>query len=377
MKINRFRIFTGLIVLLLCLNNTPLFAQNNEGKVTTIVIDPGHGGKDPGTTFGKTYEKNIVLSVALKLGKLIKSNFSDVKVVYTRTTDKYVTLGEREQLANRLKADLFLSIHIDASTNKSAKGSSTFVMGIDKSAKNLDVTMRENDVISLEDDYTAKYENYIPGSTESLIIFTLMQYANTDQSMLFASIIQKHYNKNTPMQDRGAKQAPFLVLWKTTMPSVLTEVAFLSNAEDRKFITSQSGQDRSARSLFNAFSEYKANIEGTLTPLQIGNDSPIAEPVRVTPKQNDSKNNRVEFRVQISSSPVKISVNSSKFKTYKGKVTEYKSVRMYKYSVGKCSSYNEVLKLQKAVRRDVKDAFVTAYVDGQQTTIAKARALIE
>ena len=378
MKINRFIIFTILIAVSWCLGTTPLFAQKNEGKVATIVIDPGHGGKHPGTVYNnKVYEKDIVLSIALKLGKLIKSNFSDVKVVYTRTTDKYVDLGERGKLANSVEADLFLSIHADASANKTAKGSSSFVMGIDKSQQNLDVAMRENDVIIYEDDYTTKYEDYIPGSTESFIIFTLMQYANTDQSMLFASMIQKHYKKNTPMQNRGAKQAPFLVLWRTTMPSVLTEVGFLSNAEDRSFITTQSGQSKIARSLFNAFSEYKASVEGTMTPLQINSNSPIAESSQTIVRESKPNDNGVVFCVQISSSPKKVSLSNSQFKSYKGRVKERKIGKVYKYTVGEYSSYSDALRLQRTIRRDIKDAFTIAFIDGKPTTVTKARALIE
>ena len=377
MKINRLLFFTFLISIAACLPLTSLFGQNNEGKVSTIVIDPGHGGRHPGTTYGKIYEKNITLSIALKLGKLIKSNFSDVKVIYTRTTDKYIDLNVRGEIANNAKADLFLSIHVNASDNKSASGTQSFVMGIEKSAKNLDVAMRENDVIVYEDDYTTKYEGYVPGSALSYIIFSMMQYANTDQSMLFASIIQKHYNKNTPMRDRGASQDQFLVLWKTTMPAVLTEFGFLSNYNDRAFITTSKGQEKAARSLFNAFSEYKSNIENNMSPLQISENSDIAESTSADSKEINTENKDVIFTIQICSSPKKISLNSRELRPYNDKVIETKVGQGYKYSVGECTTYSEALKLQRKVRFNIKDAFTIALIDGEISTVAKAKALIE
>ena len=197
-------------------------AQNAQpaerGKVCKVVLDPGHGGKDPGCVYRNYYEKDVTLGIAKKLGELIRKNYPDVEVIYTRSTDKYVELAERGKIANRANADLFISIHINAATNQNARGTSTHVMGMDKDGKNLEVAMRENDIIIYEDDYTTKYEGYNPGDPASYIMFSLMQYAYKDQSMMFAEIIQKHFKADLPMPDRGTTQEPFLVLWRTSFP---------------------------------------------------------------------------------------------------------------------------------------------------------------
>ncbi len=253
-----------LLITLLC----PLFVygQNDSAakvtKINKVVIDPGHGGRHPGCVYKKFLEKDITLSIGLKLGDLIKRNFPDVQVIYTRTTDKYVDLDERGRIANKAGADLFISIHINSSESSSAAGTSTYVMGLDKSNKNLEVAMQENDVVIYEEDYSTKYEGYKPGDPTSYIIFSLMQSAYLEQSMQLAELVQKHFKQDLPMKDLGARQGPFLVLWDTSMPAILTEVGFMSNTKDREYITTNKGQNAAARSLFNAFSEYKSRAEG-------------------------------------------------------------------------------------------------------------------
>lgn len=253
-------------------------APNNPataGKVSVIVIDPGHGGKDPGTLHGKTYEKDIVLNVAKELGEMITKNLPGVKVVYTRTTDVYIALDERSNIANREHADLFLSIHVNAVAGKSdANGTSTFVMGNDKSGKNLDVAMKENSVMQYEPNFEATYGGFVPDDPASYIMFNLQQFANQDQSMILAETIQRHYAKEMPLKDRGAYHGPFLVLWRTTMPSVLTEIGFITNKTDREYVSSAKGQKAAARALFNAFSEYKSRVEGRSTMVQLKSESP-------------------------------------------------------------------------------------------------------
>lgn len=244
----------SLFMLCTCWESGAQNAQPAErGKVCKVVLDPGHGGKDPGCVYRNYYEKDVTLGIAKKLGELIRKNYPDVEVIYTRSTDKYVELAERGKIANRANADLFISIHINAATNQNARGTSTHVMGMDKDGKNLEVAMRENDIIIYEDDYTTKYEGYNPGDPASYIMFSLMQYAYKDQSMMFAEIIQKHFKADLPMPDRGTTQEPFLVLWRTSMPSVLTEVGFLSNQTDRSYVTSGKGQSEAARALFVVF----------------------------------------------------------------------------------------------------------------------------
>ena len=269
----------SLFMLCTCWESGAQNAQPAErGKVCKVVLDPGHGGKDPGCVYRNYYEKDVTLGIAKKLGELIRKNYPDVEVIYTRSTDKYVELAERGKIANRANADLFISIHINAATNQNARGTSTHVMGMDKDGKNLEVAMRENDIIIYEDDYTTKYEGYNPGDPASYIMFSLMQYAYKDQSMMFAEIIQKHFKADLPMPDRGTTQEPFLVLWRTSMPSALTEVGFLSNQTDRSYVTSGKGQSEAARALFNAFSEYKSKVEGRANVVMLREAE--TEPVR-------------------------------------------------------------------------------------------------
>lgn len=254
-------------------------SAQTQGKVTKIVIDPGHGGKDPGTLFGKTYEKDIVLNIAKELGALIKKNLPDVEVIYTRTTDKYLQLHERSDIANKAGADLFLSIHINAIENKpDVNGTSTFVMGYDKSGANLEVAMKENEVIKYEPNFETTYDGFRADDPSSYIIFQLQQFANQDQSMILAETVQKHFRKDLPMVDRGAYHGSFLVLWRTAMPSVLTEIGFMTNRKDREYMATGKGQTEAARSLFNAFSEYKSRIEGRSTMVQLKTETPAATP---------------------------------------------------------------------------------------------------
>ncbi len=258
-----------------------------EKRLSTVVIDAGHGGKDPGCTWGDKTEKALNLKVALLLGGMIEEAYPDVKVVYTRKDDTFVELHTRGDIANRAGADLFISIHTDAVGNNEAHGSSTYIMGNDKSEKNLAVAQRENSVIVMEGDYEEKYEGYDPSSAESFIIFSLMQYAHSEQSMIFAEMVQKHYAKNTAITDRGARQGPYLVLWRTAMPSVLTEMGFMTHKGDRDYLHSEVGQKQVAKALFDAFSEYRTKCnekasEVTSTPTP--EKSPVAQPLTETAK---------------------------------------------------------------------------------------------
>ena len=360
-------IITLLIPLMLCAQAEKPVAS---GAIEKVVIDAGHGGKDPGTVYGKIYEKDINLSVALKLGKMITDNYPSVEVIYTRKTDVFVDLYERGDIANRVGADLFISIHVNAAPNTSASGSSTFVMGLDKSNKNLDMAMMENDVINLEDDYTTKYEGYVPGSAESFIIFSLMQYAYQEQSMMFSEIIQKHYTKNTSLNDRGAWQGPFLVLWRTAMPSVLTEMGFITNKKDREFLQSESGQKKMAKSLFDAFAEYKDKCENqALTYVGVRN-------VQTTNVNEKEQNEAVSFYVQIMTVSSKLDDNNKGFKSYKNKVVQKRTpAGKYRCLVGGVPTFSEAEKLLKKVKSEFKDAFIVAYQGDEYIEVARARQL--
>jgi len=253
--------------------NNELVAQVKSVGVKTIVIDAGHGGKDPGAVGNNLKEKDITLSIALKLGELIKKHFPDVKVVYTRSTDEFIELFRRAKIANNAKADLFISIHVNSNKKPDPSGAETYVMGLSKSNGNLDVAMTENAVILKEDDYKNQYEGFDPHSPEAYIIFSLYQNANLDLGLTFSSMIQEEYRKIN-REDRGVKQAGFLVLWKTAMPSVLTEVGFISNPEDAKYLAKEKNHWLIAKSLFNSFSKYKGQLEGKIYHLLSSNDLP-------------------------------------------------------------------------------------------------------
>lgn len=230
--------------------------------IKTVVIDAGHGGKDPGAIGpGKTQEKDIALIVALKLGDYITKNYPDVKVVYTRKTDQFIELHERAEIANRNKADLFIAVHCNSSTNPEAYGTSTYVLGLHRTEANLEVAKRENGVISLEDNKDKNYE-FDPNSPEGHIIMSMKQNIYLDQSINFASHIENQFETYSRRKSLGVKQAGFYVLYKTAMPSLLCEIGFLSNPEEEKYLNSVKGQDNLASALFNAFKEYKGEMEG-------------------------------------------------------------------------------------------------------------------
>src|SRR5665647_582989 len=226
-----------------------------------VVIDAGHGGKDPGTVGLKAKEKDINLAVALRTGQYIKDNLKDVKVIYSRDDDSFIGLAERADVANKNKADIFISIHSNAMNDKRFTGAETWVLGQSKDEANLQVAMKENSVITFEKDYQAKYEGYDPNSVESFIIFSLMQNTYLKQSTEFASMIQDQIRDRVGRKDRGVKQAGFVVLWRTTMPSVLVELGFLSNAEEEKYLLSETGQDYLASAIYRAFGDYKHTID--------------------------------------------------------------------------------------------------------------------
>ena len=267
----------GIILFQFAFSNPPL-----AKKVKTIVIDAGHGGKDPGCSGVNHREKDVTLAVALKLGKLITEKLKDVKVIYTRKTDVFVELEERAQIANRNNADLFISIHCNAAAyteikvvngkqrrkdviNKRPYGSETYVMGIKNEAGKTSVMKRENAAILLEDNYKVTYNGFDPNSDESYILFSMFAETFVEQSVKFASEIQNEYKTRVGRIDKGVKRQSLWVLWRTKMPSVLTEIGYLTNPEEEKFLGSEKGQYHLAAGLFRAFRKYKADVEGSPT----------------------------------------------------------------------------------------------------------------
>lgn len=242
-------------------------AQEEPFRIKTLVIDAGHGGKDPGnlgTGRYKTREKDIALDVAKRLGDYILEQFPEINVLYTRDTDVFIGLNERADIANSNKADLFISIHCNSINYPSARGVETFVLGLHKNEENLQIAMKENSAIFLEDDYETKYEGFDPNSPESLIALSMMQSAFLDQSLSISSYIQRQFKERVGRRDRGVKQAGFLVLRKTTMPSILIELGFLTNPEEEDFLNSESGRVYMASAILRGFKEYKDLVEDPL-----------------------------------------------------------------------------------------------------------------
>lgn len=332
-----------------------------RNKVRTVVIDPGHGGKDPGASGKKYKEKDIVLSVALKLGDYIQKNFSDVKVIYTRDNDTFIPLDERPEIANKNKADIFISIHANASPKTYSFGTETFVMGDTRNASNFEVAKLENSVISFEENYEAKYEGFDPTSIESYIIFSLLQHTYLEQSLNIADKIQQQFREKVQRADRGVKQAGFLVLWKTTMPSVLVELGFISNPEEEKFLASSQGQDYLASALLRAFREYKNEIESR-------SNFEATLPVKNIP---DEMTNDVYFKIQVFSSKNKVSLQDRIFEGCEFP-EEFPSGKINKYCIGKFTSYEEASLQSRNWQSRFSGAFVIAVKEGNIIPVSQA-----
>lgn len=361
------KIFRFGVLLVFFLMPQLVLAQKGE-KIQTVVIDAGHGGKDTGALGKLTTEKALNLAVALKLGNYIKEYLPDVKVVYTRTTDKFVELSERAAIANRNDADVFISIHCN-STGKanSAYGAETFVMGESKNEKNLDVAKMENAAILLEDN-TDAYDNFDPNSTEAYILFSLSQSLYQSQSLDLAGKVQRQFAEKAGRSDRGVKQAGFLVLWKTAMPSVLVELGFINNTKEEQFLNSENGQKQMALALYNAFAEYKREFEAE------NHTSAQTESVEAT--SGDMASNTY-FSVQFDSRNKKVASTSKTFKGVK-EVEVYEYNGAFRYTSGRFRTKAEALARQKEVRNlGFKDAFVIAFINGERGTIKQAEEALK
>jgi N-acetylmuramoyl-L-alanine amidase len=249
------------LLLAITLLNFSAAPVRTDFKVDVVVIDAGHGGRDPGTMGKNSKEKDIALKIALKLGKYIEDNLKDVKVIYTRKDDSYLPYNERPIIANKYKADLFICIHANSNPNVKAFGTETYVMGASKEEKNFEIAKRENSVMLLDANYKERYEGFDPDSPESYILFSLTQSAFQESSLNFADKVERQFKNRVGRTSRGVKQGPFWVLWSTAMPSVLIETGFLSNPAEEKYLLSDQGQDMIASGIYRAFKEYKNQIE--------------------------------------------------------------------------------------------------------------------
>lgn len=361
-------IIFNVILLFFCISHLAQ-AQQKTNLVKTIVIDAGHGGKDPGAVNGTLYEKNITLSVALKLGKMINAEHPDIKVVYTRTNDSFVPLQNRGAIANRANADLFISIHTNAAKATSASGTETYIMGIDKSGANLAVAMRENDVITYEADYTTRYEGYEPGSSESFIIFSLMNYAYQSKSLRMANLVQKEFAAGTTLKNRGVKQAGYLVLWHTAMPSILTEIGFISNPTDSKFLASESGQQKIAQLLFNATTNYIREQQSS----PVSATTPNQPPEPKIEKPAAEPNGEVYYTILAAQSTTPMAINSQYFGPFVSVVEQVEINNSYKYYIERRFSYKEALLLHKKIKDLIPRATLEAFRGTKSISLEEAR----
>lgn len=360
--------------LLAGISSVPAAAQDNL-KLKTIVIDAGHGGKDPGciSRDGKTKEKDIALNVALKFGALVKENYPDVNVVYTREKDVYLTLDERAQTANRNKAGLFLSIHVNAADATAAHGYSSHILGQsskkgrDTFAGNLNVCKRENSVILLEDDYSTKHQGFDPNDPESFIFFNLMQNAYYEQSLNFAADINEMMGKKGPVStSRGISQDPFYVLWKTTMPAVLFEMAFISNSTDLGVIRRDEGQEKIAGALLAAFSKFKEEYDSSI---DLGAGTSMEKSGGTAGNSMPERPAAVRYGIQVSTSSRRLDARDPFFK--KHKVTIYPSGKVYRYVVEEGGDVEKLRKMLPSVEKEFPGCYIVEIKDGTPLRLKK------
>ena len=360
------RIFaTVLAVILAAISAT---AGNEAVQLKTVVIDAGHGGHDSGAISldGKLKEKNVVLDIALQLGSRIKKEYPGVKVIYTRDKDVFIPLDKRADIANKNHADLFISIHSN-SVPKKAKapsGCETWVMGMNKNAANMAVCKTENSVILLEDDYNTKYQGFDPNDTESYIFFNLMQNAYFEQSLIFADLCQKELHKGPIPTNRGIKQGGLLVLWRTTMPSVLVEVGFISNASDKATLASKEKRDQIAGNLFNAFKkfkeQYESGSESTLPEVTESEDDGQADDTpteEAQPEQPKVDPSGEYFSVQVFAISKDLAPGAPQFKGEKD-VRKFKSGGVFKYTIGTYETASEAAAAAERLKAKFPGCFV-------------------
>ncbi len=397
-----------------------LFAAILNAKNFTVVIDPGHGGKDPGAIGKRIQEKAINLNVALMVGKMIEEKHSDVDVVYTRKTDKYLTLQERPNIANQANGDLFISIHTNASESSSPYGAETYTLGLSKSNANFEVSKRENSVLLLEEGNKETYQGFDPTSPESYIMFEMMQSQYIDQSVQMAYYVQKEFTEIKRL-DRGVRQAIFWVLHQVKMPSILVELGFITNSNEETFLASADGQKKLAVSIVEAFDKYKHeydkrtvdHIEINDTPKPAAKEDnasqkqetkpadkkvntpetkPAEQPkadVTKTPankpqdtKPADTKPTAVDtskpiYKIQVFCTKAELGDNAAeivKLKKLGKNISHIMENGWCKYMVCQANSFAEITKQLTEVQKAYKDAFIVAFDNGKKITVQQAQS---
>ena len=372
----------------------------------TVVLDAGHGGHDPGAMSSTSREKDINLAVVLDLGAIIEQKFKDVRVIYTRKTDTYLTLQERADVVNDHHADLFICIHTNASLSPAAYGAETFTLGLAKSRANLDVAMRENSVILLEQDYRRKYKGFDPKSVDSYIMFEFMQDKYIDKSIEFSSSIQKQFVSYCQRTDRGVRQAGFWVLHRSACPSVLVELGFISNASEERYLTSDRGQKEMATGVFNAFVDYKKDHDrrsGRQTPVvskieqKDKNEEHTAKQPEAVSEVNQrradsdsvTKRTKIEtshlnqkkevatpvFKVQLFVSKKKLKSKSAEFRGITN-ADSFEENGFNKYTIGDETDYSKIVKIRKEIVPKFPKAFIIAFIGDKKIPVNEALKMI-
>ena len=388
------------------------FAANRN---FTLVIDAGHGGHDAGARGAISMEKNINLSVALQFGRYVEKYMPEVRVIYTRKTDKFVSLIERANIANRANADLFISVHTNAlPAGKIARGFETYTLGMHRAKDNLDVAMRENSVISMEKDYKQTYQGFDPKSSESYIIFEFIQGKNMERSVELARMIQRKVCDNANRPDKGVHQAGFLVLRETSMPSCLIELGFITTPDEERILNNSDRVNDIAKSIYDGFAQYRNKYDKRVTvpyrPLQSGDVEELKEQEsqhQVEPQRKNEAQKKVEvlkktealkrtepqkkaevqkrvvaqkkpepkdapvFKLQIFVSDRILRKGDAHFKGE----TDYESFRegnLVKYTMGSSTNYNEVYRLRKSLQEKFPEAFIIAFKNGQKYDVNQA-----
>ena len=399
-------------ILICCLLGLPTWGQQSnktaqkaaQKRAFTVVIDAGHGGHDPGAMGKLTQEKKLNLEVSQRLEQQIKLHYPDVKVVMTRKNDVFLTLQQRADIVNKNNADLFICIHTNAAENRNVTGTETFVLGVDKLQSNLDVAMRENAVMLLEDDYQTTYEGFDPNSVDSYIMFELMQDQYIDQSLNFATLVQQQFT-DIGRSDRGVRQAGFWVLHKSACPSVLIEMGFISNSNEEKYLASDKGKEDITNSIFQAFSQYKsaydrkhgiviaAKSEGKPSaakadkpvaakadkpvateadkPSAAKSDKPVAAKADMPVAAVEQAELRPVYKVQIFSTLKPVPAGDATFRGLKN--CQYsKEGKYYKYTYGEDTDYQTILDIQQELKTKFKDCFIVAFLGDKQIPVKEA-----
>ena len=390
-----------ILLIMMCMVAMVALAQQNMRKFT-LVIDAGHGGHDSGALGSYSKEKNINLNVALAFGRYVEQNCPDVKVIYTRKRDVFVTLHERANIANRNKADLFVSIHTNAlPRGRQARGLETYTLGMHRAGDNLDVAKRENSVILIEKDYKQHYEGFDPNSSESYILFEFMQDKNMANSVELAKFVQRKVCAQAGRPNKGVKQAGFLVLRETSMPSCLIELGFITTPSEEAFLASQDNIEKIGKGIYEAFVEYRKKFDKSFTvPFKPADEEErkveheerqrvkptepdtLSNPVapdekkheRVAQEEKPVKNQNTDapvFKVQILTMSKKLSAGNNAFKGLTD-VDCYQDNGSYKYTVGASTDYNEIYRLRKSILNKFPEAFIIAFKNGQRTDVVAA-----